>query len=302
MQRRLPPLAPLRAFEATVRLGSMTRAGEELGRTHGAISRQIHGLEDALGTALLEREGGAVRPTSAGAAFYASVASAFDTLEKATARVSGRRSASHVRLACGSTFATRWVVPRLPRFYEANPGISVSLTITTTSFQDASDYDVATTWDRLTYDVPRDENVVVLGDSCFVVVCRPDYPHRVEGATLEIETVLYAETMTRGLDRYQALSGHRIHAARSHPFPHMHLCIEGALGGLGATLVDVRVVEEELEEGRLVAPLGEFRVEDGFLAVYNPHRPVSPAMRRLVRWFAEEGGPGARSRTGRRAP
>lgn len=291
MSRKLPPLSPLKAFEATVRLGSMTRAGEEIGRTHGAVSRQIHALEDALGTALLERDGAGIRPTSAGAEFYAAVVSAFDVLEKGTARVSGRRSATHVRLACGSTFATRWVVPRLPRFYEAYPGISVSLTITTTSYQDASDYDVATTWDRLTYEVPKGNNVVVLGDSCFVVVCRPDYPYRVEGTTLDVETILYAETMTRGLERYQALSGHGIRASRSSPFPHMHLCIEGALGGLGATLVDTRVVEEELVEGRLVAPLGEYRVRDGFLAVYNPHRPVNAAMRRLVRWFMDEGVP-----------
>ncbi|MFZ3007964.1 MAG: LysR family transcriptional regulator, partial [Phenylobacterium sp.] len=51
-RRSLPPLTALRAFEAFARLGKMTTAADELCVTHGAISRQIRSLEDAVGLAL----------------------------------------------------------------------------------------------------------------------------------------------------------------------------------------------------------------------------------------------------------
>jgi len=52
---RLPPLNAIKAFEAAARLGSFTRAAEELNVTHGAVSRQIRLLEDWLGTRLFVR-------------------------------------------------------------------------------------------------------------------------------------------------------------------------------------------------------------------------------------------------------
>src|SRR5690606_3351263 len=57
MASRLPPLNPLRAFEATARRGAVSAAARELNVTHGAVSHQIRALEESLGTALFERGG-----------------------------------------------------------------------------------------------------------------------------------------------------------------------------------------------------------------------------------------------------
>ncbi len=64
---RLPPLNAIKAFEAAARLGSFTRAAEELNVTHGAVSRQIRLLEDWLGTRLFLRTSRNAVPTQAGA-------------------------------------------------------------------------------------------------------------------------------------------------------------------------------------------------------------------------------------------
>ena len=64
--RDLPPLNALRAFEATARLGSVSRAATELHVTHGAVSRQLRALEEHLGVALLARDGRGVKLTDAG--------------------------------------------------------------------------------------------------------------------------------------------------------------------------------------------------------------------------------------------
>ena len=66
MTRRLPPLNALRAFEAAARHASITRAADELFVTHGAVSRQIKGLEEALGVALFKRANRQISLTPAG--------------------------------------------------------------------------------------------------------------------------------------------------------------------------------------------------------------------------------------------
>ena len=85
--RNLPPMSTLRAFEATARTGSVTRAAEELFRTHGAISRQLRQLQEHAGVELFERDGTGVRLNEHGRAFHDVVRVAFDQLEQGYARV-----------------------------------------------------------------------------------------------------------------------------------------------------------------------------------------------------------------------
>ena len=66
--RTLPPLNALRAFEAAARHRSVSRAAQELHVTHGAVSRQLRTLEQALGRPLFEREGRGLRAAAAGEA------------------------------------------------------------------------------------------------------------------------------------------------------------------------------------------------------------------------------------------
>lgn len=288
MPRRLPPLAPLPAFEATVRLGSMTGAAAELGRTHGAVSRQVKALEAAIGTPLLERSALPLRPTSAGAQLYAAVAAAFDDLEGGLARIAPA-GWQGVRLGCGSTLATRWLVPRLPRFYETHPGISVSLTLGTSAAPELADVDLAVSWDRLA-DMPIGDDVRALGDVRFALVAAPGYPVRVTagGRGLEVPTLIVAETMPDGVERLERRFGIDVTAGARMVLPHIHLCIGAALGGLGLTLIETRLAADELAAGRLVAPLGLQVVPDGFIALLNPRRPPNAGARKLLRWLQAE--------------
>ena len=66
MQTRLPPLNSLRAFEASARHRSFTRAAEELNVTPAAISHQIKGLEEVLGARLFRRAKGTLMLTDEG--------------------------------------------------------------------------------------------------------------------------------------------------------------------------------------------------------------------------------------------
>ena len=75
---RLPPLNAIKAFEAAARLGSFTRAAQELSVTHGAVSRQISLLDEWLGTSLFLRTSRNAVPTRAGRDLLAEAGPALD--------------------------------------------------------------------------------------------------------------------------------------------------------------------------------------------------------------------------------
>ena len=104
MAKRLPPLNPLRAFEATARHASLTKAASELNVTHGAISHQIKALEQSLGVKLFERTGQRVKLTPHGAELLPAVSTAFDGIAAATQRMTRPASAGSSSAPCGVSF------------------------------------------------------------------------------------------------------------------------------------------------------------------------------------------------------
>ena len=129
MVKRLPPLNPLRAFEATARLGSLTRAAGELNVTHGAISHQIKALENALNVRLFERDGARFRLSPQGAELLPAVSSAFDAIAAATARMERPVTAGSLSVTCVPALLSLWVIPRLASFTSRFPEIRLKLEI-----------------------------------------------------------------------------------------------------------------------------------------------------------------------------
>ena len=128
MRRRLPPLATLRPFEATARLGSFTLAAQELSLTQGAVSQQVRNLEDFLGVKLFERQARRLALTEAGRQVFASAQRALDDLERTTTRIVARGSRETVTLSAMPTLATHWLMPRLAWFTASHPDIDLRLT------------------------------------------------------------------------------------------------------------------------------------------------------------------------------
>ena len=118
-----PPLNALAAFEAAARLGSFTRAGEELCVTQAAVSQQVRHLEEYLGVPLFIRRGPGIRLTSDGERYYGAVSGALETLREASARL--RRGSGPLCVVAQASFANRWLAPRLSRFCEAYPDIEL---------------------------------------------------------------------------------------------------------------------------------------------------------------------------------
>ncbi len=127
MSARLPPLNPLRAFEAAARHGSVTRAAKELNVTHGAVSHQIRSLEATLKVKLLERGARRVRLTPHGAALLPTLSTTFEEIAAATARMTRPATGGDLVVSCVPALLSLWLVPRLGRFTEQFPGIRLRL-------------------------------------------------------------------------------------------------------------------------------------------------------------------------------
>lgn len=126
MPRSLPPLNALRAFEAAGRHQSFSRAAEELGVSHSAISRHVRGLEARLNAQLFRPAARGIVLTADGETYLSRITPAFDLIDDAT-EAFAPRAAGRVVVNAEPVFASNWLIPRLKSFYDANPEIELIL-------------------------------------------------------------------------------------------------------------------------------------------------------------------------------
>ncbi|WP_327440048.1 LysR substrate-binding domain-containing protein [Pseudomonas donghuensis] len=125
--RHLPPLDTLIAFEAVVRTGSFTRAASELYLTQSAVSKQIKVLEEHLGAMLFERRARGIALTPAGDGFNAIVEPMLESLLANVLRLKSGHGSRNVSVICTHAVAQYWLFPRLLRFNEQHPELTVNI-------------------------------------------------------------------------------------------------------------------------------------------------------------------------------
>ena len=134
--RRLPPLNALRVFEVAARTGSYAEAATQLGVTHGAVSRQIAALESWLGQRLFTKDGRRMVATPMASVFAAEVGLSLDRLAVAAAAC-GRPNARRIlRVSAPTSFAMRWLIPRLNRYHAEHPHVEVAVTTVSTVLEE----------------------------------------------------------------------------------------------------------------------------------------------------------------------
>jgi LysR family glycine cleavage system transcriptional activator len=129
LRSRLPPLNALVTFEAAARHLSFTRAGQELGVSREAVSRQIRNLEDHLGVTLFHRRHRALDLTPAGLELEAVVRQSLDNIAQAASALQRRRRPSRLTVTATIAIATFWLTPRLPRFRANYPGAEIRVVV-----------------------------------------------------------------------------------------------------------------------------------------------------------------------------
>lgn len=266
MSHRLPPLSALRAFEAAARLGRMTAAADELSVTPGAISRQVRQLEQHLGVALFD--GSKARPTLTPAAHVLQpvLTNAFAHIADAVREVSDP-SRGPLDVACFSTFTVKWLIPRLFDFQAQHPGIEVRLRTTDAGAGAGRIHgDLSITAEEATgaRDTSKEQPLFPehLGP-----VLSPKLAQRValhQPADLADPALTPLRLHTRTRRNAWAMWGAAAGATVPLPTPsqagpefeHYYFTLEAAVRGLGVAVAPWHLVMDDVQAGRLVAPLG----------------------------------------------
>jgi len=127
MREAMPPLNPLHVFEITARLGSFTKAAQKLRVTQPAVSRQVQTLENYLGVRLFERDKQGIRLTAVGEQFHRQISPAFQIIASASANLTATRKIEPLNVRTYTTFASKWLIHRLPSFYVTYPNIKLNI-------------------------------------------------------------------------------------------------------------------------------------------------------------------------------
>lgn len=291
MSRRLPPLNPLRAFEAAARLGSLTRAAEEMGVSQVAVSRQVRTLELHLGVELFQRSHRSIELTRAGRELRAGATSAFDQIADSVHRISRRGRQDVLSIQSYTTFSQRWLIPRLPDFHRQFPGIEIRLTSSTAHLDFASgqiDAAIRSGW-QLGPEMEADR----LANIELLPVCAPSLVSAVQlrrPPDLSRCTLLYS--LVRENDWAEWLAANRcgkIMPQQQIRLESSALAYEAAMRGLGVAMGIRVLVDHDLQTGALVAPFPRAHVlKDAYYLVRPKSRSPSVALQRFRTWLAKE--------------
>jgi LysR family glycine cleavage system transcriptional activator len=293
MNWNLPSLSSLRVLEAVARRKSFTNAAKELNLTQSAVSRQVAVLEDTLGVRLFERLRSQAVPTAEGASFLAKIAAPLRQIERATIELASRQTgAGMLTLATPPAFGMRWLIPRLPRFYEQYPKIILSLVTRAASPEfTMSDSDVAIHYGR--GNLP-DMTVVPLTGDRLVVVGAPSYlkQFRPLKNPSDLANAVKLQPLTRPNLWHDWFADNKV--TENNPwygprFEHNYLIVQAAIAGIGIALLPTLIVAEEIKTGRLLNPFGrDFQNPDCYRLVFSQTIETDPRISMFRHWITVE--------------
>jgi LysR family transcriptional regulator, glycine cleavage system transcriptional activator len=298
-RRLLPPLNAIRAFEAAARTASFKQAAEELGVTHGAVSRQIRLLEDWLGPPpLFRRMNRRVALTPAGIALLAEAAPTLDRLAAAVRQHKGRRgdrSTRTLRVNALATFSLRWLLPRLDVFRASHPDIEVRLTTSNEPLEAlAEPFDLVI---RGGPDMFHGFALRELLPEQRLPVCSPSLLHRLKLASVEDlqqHTLLHVTTMPRLWQDWLAAAGSPdLAPAASLTLDHFYLTVQAAIDGIGVAMGPSALIDADLSAGRLVTPFPHIALPARGYYAYLPQTGLpDPAATAFCDWIERTARPG----------
>ncbi len=290
MPRRFPPLNALPSFEAASRHLSFSRAADELGVTHGAVSRAVRNLEDHLGVRLMMRATRSVRLTPIGASFAAEIRAVLEHLAAATSAATGQTSGI-VSVSTIDSFAARWLMPRLSRFRRTHGDIDVRVAISERLADFVSDgIDIAIRCGGGHY--PGLSAELLMKEDHFPV-CSPKLlkgrrPVRTP-ADLARHTLLHDVFTVDWAIWLHSAGIDDVDPHRGPTFLSSDHAIQAAVRGEGVVLGRSALVADELAAGRLVRPF-ELSLPAGFAyyVVYPQRALQRPSVKAFRDWLMAE--------------
>ena len=261
MRRPMPPLNALKAFEATARHLSFSKAAAELHVTPAALSHQIRGLEDLLGLKLFFRRARAIELTDAARLIYPGIQTGFENLRQAVERLEPSRQDRVLVVSATPGLTAKWLAPKLYRFLARHPDIDTRISAASSYVNFATDgVDVGI---RLSAGNHPDLYVEKLSDEWLLPLCSPKlldgaHPLRspkdlVHFTLIQVDLPGVVPTWSdwfqmAGVDNIDSTRGLRLNVADH--------ALDAASESAGVVLAYKLVASRDIGLGRLVIPFG----------------------------------------------
>jgi len=296
--RKLPPLNALRAFESAARHLSFQLAAAELGVTPTAISHQIHLLEEICGQPLFRRRPRPLRLTVAGEQLFPVLRNGFDAFAGAFANLSGVSPGYSLRVTTPNAFASRWLVPRLPKWREVRPEIALEVIGTDRALNLASgEADVAIRYARR---MPAEHVARELFRDSYFPICRPELlPHgrpvahpaemirlpriHYDWMKVDAETPTWRQWWTRARQMDPGLPRDADVCQLS--FREEAHAVAAVLAGQGVAICSDIILAPELERGELVKAHELSLPGLGYYLLHLPEHPYKELISVFAEWL-----------------
>ncbi|MDE2363106.1 MAG: LysR family transcriptional regulator [Hyphomicrobiales bacterium] len=250
------PLRAIGVFHAVARLGSVSKAAEELGVTPSAVSQQIQALEVQLGTALMVKAGRGVTLTEAGERYFELIVDEIERISDATNRIRGFRAYTTLTVRATPTLASKWLLPRLPRFLDAHPALEVRI--------DGTNEPTDFSKEGVDLEIRHGEGrwpglfVEALAEERFLPLASPDLLAEASIDAADLPRMRLIQSV-----KAQMQWAHWFTVAGVTPrerlrrvlFDRSHMAIDAAVAGIGVALESSLMAEREIAEGRLICPV-----------------------------------------------
>ncbi len=283
------PLNALRAFEASARLGSFTKAARELCVTQAAISHHVKGLEERLGARLFHRSARGLMLSDEGVALLPTLTRSFDSISRLLDRFQGGRLRDPVALSVVSAFALGWLMPRLASFREAHPFVDLRL---------------LTNNNRADLAAEALDGAILFGDGSWPgadatrlleaplsPLCPPDMAKRLKAPADLARVTLLRSYRTQDWPAWFAAAGlAEPPEARGHVFDSSPAMVQAALMGEGVALAPPLMFQHDLAAGRLVRPFAAEVATGAYWLVRSRARPSNEGFEALRLWLLAQAG------------
>ena len=287
-------MAALRAFEVSSRHLSFTKAADELFITQSAVSHQIRHIEELWDFKLFERQGRRLIITKEGQMIVPIVREFLESMNRVLNEITNTETRSSIRVSLVQSFAVKWLVPRLGKFNELYPDISVWISTSDDLVNFGKDeVDIAIRlghgeWPSLHVDPMLQEYVFP--------VCSPDFQKRLtppeNPADLFHYPLLYRHSFDicpRWRDWFRDAGITIKSLPRGSHFPDTSMCIQAAIDNQGIALARSAHVEKDLECNRLIKLFNVYSRSPVSYYIVCPHKVVTqPRIAAFRKWLLEE--------------
>lgn len=299
MNKRLPPLNSMRAFECAARHQSISLAASELNVTPAAISQQIKLLEQVLDVQLFVRQNRQIVLTEQGQLLAPLLGDAFQQMHNALQTLQTHQQEHPLTISAPHTFIAKWLIPRLDNFYQQHPQISVRIDASTRLVDfDNEDIDIG-----IRFSTHQDPDLVSthLMTLQVIPVCSPEYLQKQQKLKLNTPADLHNlallhydnktdEPTWPDWNMWLTTMGYPdVNTKAGIYFAQPEMLIQAAIEGQGIALVATIFTESDILAGRLVQPFSmSMPIDFSYYLVTTPNRAKLPRVTIFKKWILQQ--------------